>query len=92
MARAGYPKEIYVVFDTELERIVGCFDNEEAAEDCEASAPGDRYTEKMELCKHYNEKEDPRVVEAIGMDEIENPYDDEMVYDLEEDKKDPYGD
>ncbi len=88
-------KTVYVVFDTELEKIVGTYDNPEAADDCENAAPGDRYTESMVLEKEYNEEEDPRNysedIENLDEDRV-RPYDDDKFYELDEDERDPYGD
>lgn len=87
-------KTVYVVFDTELEKIVGVYDNAEAADDCETASPGDRYTQVMELEKTYNEDEDPRVLndpDADFDDERGHHYGEEL-FGSDDVEKDPYGD
>ncbi len=95
---------VYVVYDSEMEKLVGVFDNPEAADECESAAPGDRYTETMDLLKRYVEEDDPRVFDEtlddvretkvdFDADEVgADPYDDDQFYETDDDDKDPYGD
>ena len=86
-------KTVYVVFDTELEKVVGVYDNPEAADDCENAAPGDRYTESMDIMKTYNEDEDPRVLDDLDInapdeDRVRDSYDDDEFYDRDDEDDD----
>ena len=87
---------VYVVFDTELEKVVGVFSNPEAADDCENAAPG-RYTEPMDLLDSYKEEDDPRVLDDLDInapdgEKICESYDDEELYNYDDNDEDPYGD
>ncbi len=82
-------KTVFVVFDTDLEKVVGVYSKQEAAEDCESSSPGDRYTLEMVLEKTYNENTDPRaLIDDEPSDIRSNSYDDEDFYDRDEDEED----
>jgi hypothetical protein len=92
-------KTVYVVFDTDLEKVVGVYDNQEAADDCETAAPGDRYVEEFVVAKNYNEDEDPRTFND-DLDDLDdgrgrNSYDDDEFYgqeNEEEEERDTYDD
>ena len=94
-------KAVYVVFDTDLEKVAGVFDNAEAADECENASPGDRYTIQMDLMKVYNEEDDIR----FAVDDIDDLSDarvrvsrdddddeDGFILPDDEDDRDPYGD
>lgn len=94
-------KTVYIVFDTELEKVIGVYDNPEAADDCENAAPGDRYTEVLDIMKNYDEDEDPRVLDDFDVNSsdsddetrVRDSYDDEEFYETDDnEEKDPYGD
>lgn len=92
-------KTVYIVYDTDLEKIIGVFDNPESADDCENIAPGDRYTESFDVMKNYNDEEDPRNfnedlndLDEDGEEKVRS-YDDDQFYETDdENEKDPYGD
>jgi hypothetical protein len=93
-------KTVYVVFDNDLEKVAGVFDNAEAADECENYSPGDRYTIAMDLLKVYDEDDDIRAIVDDTDDDsvrVRVPRDDdddvdEFIVPDEDDDRDPYGD
>lgn len=84
-------KTVFVVFDTDLEEIVGVYNNQEAAEDCENSSPGDRYTKEMVVEKLYNEDTDPRAIideTELNTESARESYDDDELYEREDEDDD----